>query len=202
VPREVASRIIFVPLVGADGQTVGFLQPDFLEAGDARPMPSATEALMLETLGELTAIGLEIVRARVNERAAAAIADVQHRELGVLLESFLSASIKVRGTLALDEVLSQMAVALTTAGGFGRAAVYLLGDDGQLSVRATVGLTPEEDSHLRGETVTLDEIAPLMQPEMMISRSYFFDHRYFQIPEELDAKMESPPPSRGCSPCR
>jgi diguanylate cyclase (GGDEF)-like protein len=208
-----AGRLLFVPLIGAGGETLGFLHPDSHAgstpagplAGDAavedapaqapRPMPSASEALMLETLAEVASIALEIVRARMNERATAALAEVQHRELEVLLESFLSASIKVRGTLALDEVLSQMALALTTAGGFGRAAVYLLGEDGRLVVRATVGLSPEEDAHLRSESISREEIAPLMQPEMQISRSYFFDHRYFEIPKELDAKLEIPPPS-------
>lgn len=208
-PGAEALRFIFVPLIGADGEMMGFLHPDSSGTGTggedapaqpSRSMPSASEALMLETLGELASGALETVRARMNERAAAALAEVQHRELEVLLESFLSASIKVRGTLALDEVLSQMAVALTTAGGFGRAAVYLLGDDGRLSVRATVGLTPAEDVHLRGESVTREEFAPLMQPEMQISRSYFFDHRFFDIPEELDAKLESPPPSRSWRP--
>jgi diguanylate cyclase (GGDEF)-like protein len=33
-----------------------------------------------------------------------------------------------------------------------------------------------------------------MQPEMVVSRSYLFDHRRFTIPAELDAKLNTPEP--------
>ncbi len=245
--------MMIVPLVGVDGEMIGFLQPMFgtgqgasevayAERPSARPAarpsagsegadsidallasalgepssggpprytaasfgtqeeltapPSPRRALLLETLAELTVIGLGIFRMRTLEQASAAVADARHRHLETLLESLLAAGIRIRGSLALDDVLSEIAVAMTTAGGFGRAAIYLLEEDGELRVRATVGLSDAEDAHLREESVTLDDLAPLMQPEMRISRSFFFDHRYFEIPPELDAKLETPSPSR------
>src|ERR1019366_6016031 len=33
-----------------------------------------------------------------------------------------------------------------------------------------------------------------MQPEMLLSRSYLFDHRRFELPAELDAKLNTPDP--------
>ena len=81
---------------------------------------------------------------------------------------------------------------MTTAGGFGRAAIYLRMPDDILAVGATVGLSDIESAQLRASTLTLKEFAPAMQPEMLISRSYLFDHRRFQIPPELNEKLNTP----------
>ena len=143
---------------------------------------------LLETLAELTVVGLEIVRARAIERAAVAVAEAQRRQL----EGLLAASAQVRGQFSLDEVLSEIARAMTTAGGFGRAAIYLRMPDDVLAVGATVGLTKSGGDQLRASTVTIKEFAPAMQPEMLLSRSYLFDHRRFQIPPELDEKLNTP----------
>ncbi len=103
------------------------------------------------------------------------------------------ASARVRGDVGLDEVLQGIASAMTNAGGFRRAAIYLLDEpDGRLQVQATVGLTPEEDDTLRENAVTLAELAPAMRPGMRLSRSFLFDHRRFSIPAELDAKLNTP----------
>jgi len=81
---------------------------------------------------------------------------------------------------------------VTTAGAFGRAAIYLRMPDDALEVGATFGLTESETRQLRASTVTLEEFAPVMQPEMLLSRSYFFDHRRFRMPPELEDKLNTP----------
>jgi diguanylate cyclase (GGDEF)-like protein len=104
----------------------------------------------------------------------------------------MAASARVRGDMAIEEVLQGIARAMTNAGGFRRAAIYLLVGGDQLELRATFGLSPEEDAELRANAVSLAEFAPAMRPEMLMSRSYLFDHRRFSIPAELDAKLNTP----------
>ncbi len=177
--------LLFAPLIGADGEPVGLLNPDDPLSGE---LPTPRQALLLETLAELTVVGLEIVRARAVERATVAVAEAQRRQL----EGLLAASAQVRGQFSLDEVLGEIARAMTTAGGFGRAAIYLRMPDDVLAVGATVGLSEIEGAQLRSSTLTLKEFAPAMQPEMLLSRSYLFDHRRFQIPPELNEKLNTP----------
>jgi diguanylate cyclase (GGDEF)-like protein len=179
--------LLFAPLIGSDGQAIGFINPDDPLSGE---LPAPAQALMLETLAELTVVGLEIVRARATERAARAIAEAQRGQL----EALMAATSRVSGDMALDEVLQGIASAMSNAGGFVRAAIYQLVAGNVLKVQATVGLSPQEDAELRSNVVTLAEFAPAMQPEMLVSRSYLFDHRRFSIPAELDAKLITPPP--------
>jgi diguanylate cyclase (GGDEF)-like protein len=47
---------------------------------------------------------------------------------------------------------------------------------------------------MRSNVVSLAEFAPAMRPDMLVSRSYLFDHRRFSIPAELDAKLNTPEP--------
>jgi diguanylate cyclase (GGDEF)-like protein len=177
--------MLFVPLIGTDGQPVGFLNPDDPLTGE---LPDKEQVLLLEALAELTVVGLEFIRARAVERSATAVVEAQRRQL----EALMMASAQVRGGLMLDEVLKEIAVAMTSAGGFNRAAIYLLGDDGVLECRATVGLSPKEDEQLRSATIALSEFGPAMRPQMQISRSYLFDHRRFDLPAELEAKLNVP----------
>ncbi|MHB1987260.1 MAG: GGDEF domain-containing protein [Acidimicrobiales bacterium] len=177
--------MIFVPLKGADGETCGFLNPAGPLFGET---PGDEQALLLEALAELTVVGLEFLRSRTVERAASAVVEAQRRQL----EALMIASAQVRGGLMLDDVLREIAVAMTSAGGFDRAAVYLLSDEDVLECRATVGLTPKEDAELRRNPFTLAEFAPAMLPQMQISRSYLFDHRRFDMPEELQSKLNVP----------
>ena len=177
--------LLFALLLGAAGEPVGLLNPHDPLSGE---LPTPRQALLLETLAELTVVGLEIVRARAIERAAVAVAEAQRLQL----EGLLAASVQVRGQFALDEVLSEIAKAMTTAGGFGRAAIYLRMPDDVLAVGATIGLTDAESAQLRANAVTLKEYAPAMQPEMLISRSFLFDHRRFEIPAELNDKLNTP----------
>lgn len=179
--------ILFAPLLDSDGNAVGYLNPDDPLSGE---LPTPEQALLLETLAELTVVGLEIVRARSTERAARAIAEAQREQL----EALMAASALVRGDMVLDEVLDGIARAMSSAGGFRRAAIYLLLGGCRLEVRATVGLSAAEDAEMRSNPVSLTEFDPVMRPEMLISRSYLFDHRRFSIPPELEAKLNTPPP--------
>jgi diguanylate cyclase (GGDEF)-like protein len=184
-PGRQSCSLVFAPLIGADGEALGLLNPaDPLN----EPFPSSRETLLLETLAELVVVGLEIVRARALERAAVAVAEAQRRQL----EDLLAASAQVRGYYSLDEVLREIARAMTTAGGFSRAAVYLRMPDDDLVVGATVGLSEAESKQLRETPVTLQEFAGAMRPEMLLSRSYFLDHSRFKIPPELTEKLNTP----------
>jgi len=185
-PGSARSRpLVLAPFFAADGEPRGFLHPAEPTHED---FPTLREALLLETLAELTVVGLEIVQARVLEHAAVVVAEAQRRQL----EDLLAASAQVRGYYSLDEVLAEIARAMTTAGGFGRAAIYLLMPEDLLEVGATFGLSQEESDQLRAATVTLTEFAPIMQPEMLLSRSYLFDHRRFQMPQSLNDKLNTP----------
>ena len=177
--------MLFVPLIGTDGQPVGFINPDDPLTGE---LPANEQVLLLEALAELTVVGLEFIRARAVERSALAVVEAQRRQL----ESLMMASAEVRGGLMLDDVLREIAVAMTSAGGFNRAAIYLMLEEEVLECRATVGLDAEEDAALRTTPITLAEFAPAMLPQMQISRSYLFDHRRFFLPAELDAKLNVP----------
>jgi diguanylate cyclase (GGDEF)-like protein len=177
--------LLFAPLIGVDGEPLGLLNPADPLNG---PFPGPHQTLLLETLAELTVVGLEIVRARAVEHAAVAVAEAQRRQL----EDLLAASAQIRGYYSLDEVLREIALAMTTAGGFSRAAIYLRMPDDALVVGATVGLTEAESKQLRETPVMLEEFARVMRPEMLMSRSYFLDHRRFKIPPELNDKLNTP----------
>ncbi len=179
--------LLFAPLIDSDGRIIGYLNPDDPLSGE---LPPPEQALMLEALAEFTVVGLEIVRTRATERAARAIAEAQRGQL----EALMAASARVRGDVGLDDVLRGIAGAMSNAGGFWRAAIYLGVGGHQLEMRASVGLSVDEDAELRANAVSLDEFAPAMQPEMVVSRSYLFDHRRFTIPAELDAKLNTPEP--------
>jgi diguanylate cyclase (GGDEF)-like protein len=64
--------------------------------------------------------------------------------------------------------------------------------DDALVVGATVGLTEAESKQLSEIPVSLAEFAEVMQPEMLLSRSYFLDHRRFVIRPELNDKLNTP----------
>lgn len=178
--------LLVVPLVDEAGGVVGFLSPDDPRSGD---LPGGAEALLLGSLAELTEIALETIAARDGARQAVAVAEAQRRQL----EDLLTASVAVRGREALDDVLTEIARVLTSAGGFRRAAVYLLEEDREtLRVRATVGLDALEDRRLRETPVALAEFAAVMRPDMHVSRSYLFDHRRHDVPSELDEKLSTP----------
>ncbi|HEY6538272.1 MAG TPA: sensor domain-containing diguanylate cyclase [Candidatus Dormibacteraeota bacterium] len=112
-----------------------------------------------------------------------------------LLRGLLEASASMHDALGLDEVLGRIAQILAAAGGFSGVAVYILDrTTGELQVRATVGVSDQDVARMRSHPLTLEGMAPLMQPQMLLSRSYLFDHRRDQMPEDtiLDNALSIP----------
>ncbi|MHB8245463.1 MAG: sensor domain-containing diguanylate cyclase [Acidimicrobiales bacterium] len=177
--------LLFVPLVASDGEPIGFLNPDDPLSGE---LPSIEQAMLLEILADLTVVGLEFVRVRTVERSTLAMVQAQRGQL----EALMMASAQVGGGLLLDEVLKEIAMAMTSSGGFERAAIYLLCDDEHLECRATVGLTAEEADQLSNSPLSLSEFSPAMRPEMQISRSFLFDHCRHALPDVLNEKLNVP----------
>ncbi|HUY56740.1 MAG TPA: hypothetical protein VMV12_02800 [Candidatus Micrarchaeaceae archaeon] len=101
-----------------------------------------------------------------------------------LLRGLLGASARMHEALGLEEVLGKIASILAVAGGFAGVAVYILDQStGLLHVRATVGVSDEDVERMRAHPQSMEGMLPLMQPEMRISRSYLFDHRRHQMPD-------------------
>jgi diguanylate cyclase (GGDEF)-like protein len=100
-----------------------------------------------------------------------------------LLRGLLEASASMHEALALDEVLGEIATILAKAGGFAAVAVYML-DPGTalLHPRAIVGVSAEDMVRMRANPFPLGDYLPMMRPEMLVSRSYLFDHRRHQMP--------------------
>ena len=178
--------LLLAPMVDGAGRTVGFFSPDDPVSGE---LPSVAEALLLESLVEVTEIAVETVRARNEAQRALAVAEAQRGQL----EALLVASVQVRGRGALGEVLGEIARSMTEAAGFCRAAIYTLEPETQmLVVRASVGLSEEDDARLRSTPIPLVEFSAMMRPEMRVSRSYLLDHRVHEVPAELDDKLSIP----------
>lgn len=100
-----------------------------------------------------------------------------------LLRGLLEASASMHEALALDEVLGKIATILAKAGGFAAVAVYMHDPGtGLLDPRAIVGVSAEDMTRMRANPFPMADYLPLMRPEMLVSRSYLFDHRRHQMP--------------------
>lgn len=178
--------LLFVPMVDYQGEVIGLLSMDDPISGE---LPTPSEASLLETFAYLAAAALQLLRGRTATRRLQTMAEAEQDRLRNLLRAMSS----VRSSLDLDTVLGDIATGVRAAGGFGRAAIYLHDQEsGLLHVRATAGLTDDEDSRLRATPVPLADFMPMMQPQMQVSRSYLFDHRYFTLPQELDELLSIP----------
>jgi diguanylate cyclase (GGDEF)-like protein len=205
--------LLWAPMVADDGNHFGFVSP---QVPSLSGPPGPLDALLLATLAELAALSLEVGRVDAAGRRSAAVARAQRRQL----EDMIAASLEVRGQAALDDALADIARAMATAVGFRRAAIYLLepGAEGggfrtgvgfapaqdarlggvAVSLAATVGLDQAEAERLNGCFTTLADFAPMMRPEMRVSRSYLFDHRFFDLPSEFREKLSIAPGVAGC----
>ncbi len=177
--------LLFIPLLGLDGEIVGFLNPDDPLDG---ALPTDGQIEVLEAFAHQAVTALHVVRGRAAERERARGAEAQRRQL----EGLLQASVSVRGSLQLDDVLQQIAVAMTGAAEFGIAVVYLRDAEDNLHARAIVGLSADEDARLRATPVPLAVFGQIMRPEMRVSRSYVFDHRRHVATQELNAALSIP----------
>ncbi|HTV11038.1 MAG TPA: GGDEF domain-containing protein [Acidimicrobiales bacterium] len=199
--------LFWAPVLGEDGRQLGFVSPGC--ATETPPAPS--EALLLVALAGLVHLGLELRRVEAAKRRAASVADAQRRQL----EDLIAASLEVRGNSALEDVLSGIARAMASGVGFGRAAVWLLesrlGEPSvrlgrgvepardsslkeiEISLAATVGISVAEAGRLSSAWGSLAQFAPVLRPEMRVSRSYLLDHRYFEEPAALvDIMLPAP----------
>ena len=178
-PEKSSTGLILVPLTDAAGTQIGYLNPD---RSTVQPSPTSDEALLLETLAQLAVVALTTTRARTAERGQRELAETRQRQL----EALLRASATIRGSVRLDDVLSEIAAAMTGAGGFRRVAIYLLDHDSQtLHARASAGLDGDEAERLYDTPVPRAQFDPLTREEMRIGRSFLFDHRCHQLPPEL-----------------
>jgi diguanylate cyclase (GGDEF)-like protein len=212
-PRWFYGRL-WAPVVSADGTHAGFIsphQPAGIGLGAGSP-PPYLEALLLGVLAGLAELGLELSRINTARRKAASLAESKRRQL----EDLISASLDVRGEAALDNVLSGIARAMASGVGFRRAAVWLTGvrpgrglvhlgtgfERGQdatlepvpVHLAATVGISAEEASRLSREWSSLALFAPVMRPEMRLSRSYLWDHRRCEYTGDIRDKLLPGPP--------
>jgi len=181
-----SGALLFIPLIGLDGEVLGFLNPDNPVDGK---LPARGQVAVLEAFAHQAVTALQIVRGRAAEREKARWAEAQRAQL----EGLLQASASVRGSLQLDEVLQQIATAMTNAGGFDGGVIYLRDAEDNLHARATTGMSAEEDARLRASPVPFAMFQHMMQPEMRLSRSYLFDHRYHSSPPELADALNIPP---------
>ena len=180
------ASILFIPFETSDGSVYGFISPD--DPLDGK-LPSPESSLVLETFTYLAATAYELVKARINAAAQVRILEAQRNQIARLFEASTNLNREVR----LDDVLSVIVRTMAEAGGFARVAIYILDKErGVLTVRSTFGLDEKEDARLRAVPVDLEDFAPLMRPEMRISRSYLFDHRRFELPTNLMDQLSVP----------
>lgn len=178
--------LLFVPLTDDAGEVLGWLNPDDPAGGE---LPTEGEAALLETFAHLASVALQLVRGRAAARSRAELADAEHEQLRRLLQAMTT----VRGSLDLDAVLGEIARGVVRAGGFARAAIYLRDEASPLlHVRATAGLSETENARLRSTPVPIELFLPLMDPAMLVSRSYLFDHSRFTLPEALEDLLSVP----------
>jgi len=189
--------LAWAPMVGEDGMHLGFLVSG---PPEGRDYPAAPGASLLRALSAVAALGLEVHRAKAAGRRSAALAGAQRRQL----QDLIAASLEVRGRAGLDEILAGIARAMVSAVGFARATVYLVerSEEGRqpgdipVSMVASIGLAPEEAERLKNTFTNLAWFAPMMRPEMRLSRCYFYDHRFFELPpsylKELAAAPDKP----------
>jgi diguanylate cyclase (GGDEF)-like protein len=66
-----------------------------------------------------------------------------------------------------------------------------------VSLVASVGLEPTEAARLKRIFTNLAWFAPMMQPEMRLSRCYFYDHRFFELPPGYLEELARAPDKEG-----
>lgn len=181
-----SASLLLAPLEAPDGSISGILSPD--DPLDGR-LPSEEGSIVIETLTYLAGAAIELVRSRTNAAAQVRILEAQRQQITRLFE----ASTAVNKEVQLDGVLGTVVRTMAEAGGFARVALYLIEPGSErLVVRATFGLTDDEDRRLRDNPLERDVFAPLMRPEMRVSRSYLFDHRRFELPDALLQALSLP----------
>lgn len=142
----------------------------------------------LDALAQL--VGLALVQEHLRSRVSAQVRILEAER--ARLAGLLAASGDVQRRTALLEVLQTAADAVTTAGGFARAAIYLREGD-SLVLAVTSGVDPVEAERLHAAgPIPLSLFAAVMAPQMRISRSYLFRHRAYPLHPDLARRMSVP----------
>jgi methyl-accepting chemotaxis protein len=103
--------------------------------------------------------------------------------------------------LGLQEILTQLASAVSTTIGFGIAAFNLVreGSD-RMEIAAIAGLVPAEYQRLVENPPSLRDVRRLMRVEFCRSRSYYISHEYVHLLAGIESVAVLPPPPPGAPP--
>ncbi len=174
-----STSMLIVPFNRSPEGLFGLLLPEDPYDGRA---PSSLLALLLSTLASFASISIQLLEKRSYGDAQQRILYAQRLRIARVYR----ASGAVQRAGQLQEMLQATADAVTGAGGFRKAVIYLR--EGELlELRATSGVTAAEAGDLdSGSPVSLAHFAGVMQPQMRISRSYLFDKHRYSIPRGLE----------------
>jgi diguanylate cyclase (GGDEF)-like protein len=206
---ERQAAMAWAPMIASDGGHVGFVSSCWLRSARA---PTVPEAIVLETMAEIAGLGVELRREAERARRGTAVAEAQRGQL----EELISASLAVRGQVGIEDVLAGIVRSMVNAAGFRRATVYLLEGvasrpvvyvnggfaqeqdaalaDVPITLVASVGIDADEADRLKKGFTTLSTCTPLMRPDMRVSRSFLYDHRYFDLPPGYREQLSWPGP--------
>lgn len=178
--------LLIAPLRDPSGKVVGLVNPDDPIDGH---LPSLESTLILETYANFCSIALELIRARTNAAAKILILEAQRSQIVRLFE----ASNAIRREAQLDEMLEDFARSMSQVGDFQRIGILLIEEDKKtLRFQAGCGFAASEKAQLSATNIDISLFSKLMQPAMLQSRSYVFDHTRFNVPKELMDRLNVP----------
>jgi len=177
--------LLMAPLYRPGNEIFGVVFSD--DPLDGR-IPDSSRAILISALAHLASLTIQLHESRSYADAQLRILRAQRQRL----EDLFRASSEVQRAQRLEEVLQTSADAVTHAGGFKRAAIYLRSGD-RLELRVTSGVEPEDRAKLVAHgSIELASFSALMQPQSRISRSYLFVNRRTPMTEELAARLSIP----------
>lgn len=178
--------LLFAPLYDRDGELIGLINPDNPTDG---ALPSDENSLFLELFANYCSIAIELLRARTNAASRIRILEAQRAQISRLFETTAAS----RRQEQLTEVLKDFARLMAEAADYQRIVINLKeSDTTRLQLRASFGLTKEEEDTLAIHATDLRQFEPLTQPEMAIGGVYFFDHNRFSLPDEVWTMLAVP----------
>ncbi len=178
--------VLFAPLYDRDGELIGLINPDDPKDGT---LPSDENSLFLELFANYCSIAIELLRARTNAASRIRILEAQRAQISRLFETTAASKRQEQ----LTEVLNDFARLMAEAADFQRIVINLKEPDTtRLQLRASFGLTKEEEETLAINAIDLRQFEPLTQPEMAIGGVYFFDHNRFSLPDEVWSMLAVP----------
>jgi methyl-accepting chemotaxis protein len=122
--------------------------------------------------------------------------DLERR--GRQIRELVRLSNTLHADLGLQEILTQLANAVSTTIGFGIAAFNLVreGSD-RMEIAAIAGMVPSEYQRLVESPPRLQDLERLMRAEFCRSRSYYISHEYVHLLEGIETVAVLPPPPPG-----